>query len=940
MDSLNRDSGPRSNEQKRPNKEEKALQQAQTEMSYLENQYKNTRLAILRNPDPYGREHLKSNLAHIENQIIEIAEKNNLEKPAEVFARLQEKTPEDLKKEGMIELDKLRELKSIHELDALYGEPASRNKFYEFEHRARGIAKKYGLEENHIRDLIVPAEFDAIQTEEPKEGEIIPQTSEQKNDTEYKQSKDQRGFFKKLFGIKSKKEKEQEQYEKEKTQIAVALGRAVEHYFEVEHFIKNSGGTEIARELLPSLQKIKAEALSSFARLKPEDRDPQLLGKLAQFLEDKGEKPETVPLPIEATQGKDEKDFSVAKQSFFDRIKGKLRKYVTTGLFTLAATSTPIKTADQSQPRETTLAKTEAAAPSSNAVIAENVTPKNTEHKNHHVYKQKHSIETTHTTPAEATQATISPSNRAQSPMKKIDFAPLREVRDSARQEMLGERKIDTESIFTTPITQTETVRTTPEYAPLPTAPVSPDQSPNRPESSAIAPMPMGVYSAPAYTKASESSTKQKQESAGKIKVAYMDENGESLDTAAIRNEQKIVYTPMPKKQTVDPEVKKNTRIEATPDTTFSTNVVPAMDTIIETSGITSYPQQSISAFRQPEISIDTVTTTAAIEDTSYGWNWNRMHATPGYNLTPIETPTEAQWGNGSREFKMKDPETITTRTGLVFHHMLWERMDLSIVEALESCPAALEIYVEHSRFGNNHDPYTITLWNDTTGTEYLVAGNNMLAAAPQKRSRANEALFGRFQVSIEDTRNGKNLRINGADISQYEALSNKDKDMLALVCGSNGSREYTNYSINTTINPDGTVQKFDLNRGQNYALINAQPETIKKEIQSMIDFVRNTELVTEKLRYVEDHTTGVARQQNVWTRDYPTRPTREIATLSKKTEIREFKKNTPKAKNRTVKRGQSSNQTTAKGVQTPKKRTFLRKTKKEKEKFEVYLYH
>ena len=479
----------------------------------------------------------------------------------------------------------------------------------------------------------------------------------------------------------------------------------------------------------------------------------------------------------------------------------------------------------------------------------------------------------------------------------------------------------------------------TPTYAPLPTAPVSPDQSPDRPQSSTIAPMPMGVYSAPAYTKAPETSAKQKQESSGKIKVAYFDENGESLDTAAIRNEQKIVYTPIPKKQTVAPEVKKNSRIEATPDTTFSTNVMPAMDTVIETSGITNYPQQSIPTFRQQEISIDTVTKAVAVEDTSHGWNWNTMHATTGYNLTPIETPSEAKWGNGNREFKMKDPETITTRTGLVFHHMLWERVDTDLVKMLESSPAALEVYVENSRFGTAHDPYTITVWNDTVGTEYLIAGNSMLAAAPQKRSRSNEALFGRFKVAIEDARNGKNLRINGTDISRYEALSNKDKDMLALVCGSNGNREYTNYSINTAVNPDGTVQKFDLGRDQNYALVSAQPETIKKEIQSMIDFVRNTELVTEKLETVENHTSGEVQVRNIWTRNYPTRPTREIATLSKKTEIREFKKSAPKAKNRVLKRKQISNPTLANGVQTPKKRSFLRKTKKEKEKFEVYLY-
>ena len=90
--------------------------------------------------------------------------------------------------------------------------------------------------------------------------------------------------LKKLLGIKSKEERTQGKYEVERSQIITALGRAQEKYTETEQYLINSGGAESEPQIASALEKIIEGALNAYLRLRPEDRDPELLGELAQFL--------------------------------------------------------------------------------------------------------------------------------------------------------------------------------------------------------------------------------------------------------------------------------------------------------------------------------------------------------------------------------------------------------------------------------------------------------------------------------------------------------------------------------------------------------------------------------------------------------------------------------------------------------------------------------
>ncbi|MEI8129913.1 MAG: hypothetical protein WCG55_00195 [bacterium] len=90
--------------------------------------------------------------------------------------------------------------------------------------------------------------------------------------------------LKNFLDIKSKEERAQGKYEVEKDQIVTALYRAENRFVETERVLENSGGAQSEPQLALALEKIIEGALSTYLRLRPEDRDPRLLGVLAQFL--------------------------------------------------------------------------------------------------------------------------------------------------------------------------------------------------------------------------------------------------------------------------------------------------------------------------------------------------------------------------------------------------------------------------------------------------------------------------------------------------------------------------------------------------------------------------------------------------------------------------------------------------------------------------------
>ena len=73
---------PASPEQKEkiPAKDEKVAAHAKVELDLLEKKYKDTKIAIERSPDPYARMHMEGTRAGLETRIMELAEKNGLNK--------------------------------------------------------------------------------------------------------------------------------------------------------------------------------------------------------------------------------------------------------------------------------------------------------------------------------------------------------------------------------------------------------------------------------------------------------------------------------------------------------------------------------------------------------------------------------------------------------------------------------------------------------------------------------------------------------------------------------------------------------------------------------------------------------------------------------------------------------------------------------------------
>ena len=312
-----------------PTKDERAAAQVKLELSLLEKNYKDMSKAVAASPDPYARMHLEGTRQGIERSIFEFAEKNGLDK-VEILARLREMTPEDLKKIGAEKIRQLAIERKQHELKVTMGDPDSREKYFEFEHRARKIVEEHGLPVSELTPFLAPeippdvekelAEVSSSEAAAIKEEVRVAETT----------PADKRGFLKKLFGVGSKEARQQKKEEAEHAQIFEALGGYQAKYKEVTGYLKNESdqNSPLALELKSVLRNIEKGAYEAALRLPPGDRTLQNLGPFRSLL-DANDKPR----PSSFIDGKDEKFTPIPKESRYERFKHSLRKYFTIGIF-------------------------------------------------------------------------------------------------------------------------------------------------------------------------------------------------------------------------------------------------------------------------------------------------------------------------------------------------------------------------------------------------------------------------------------------------------------------------------------------------------------------------------------------------------------------------------------------------------------------------------
>ena len=225
-----------------------------------------------------------------------------------------------------------------------------------------------------------------------------------------------------------------------------------------------------------------------------------------------------------------------------------------------------------------------------------------------------------------------------------------------------------------------------------------------------------------------------------------------------------------------------------------------------------------------------------------------------------------------------------------------------------------------------------------------MIGERGLLATAPRHVERKNKIAYGKLEVKIESDNSGAHLSVNGEDLSEYEGLSQTEKDHIAYICTSTGKTEFDYFSIDNTPAMDGTFQKFDLRAGANYALTNTSRAQILDETQILLDAVWNDYRIREYVTLVEKIENGARVEDYVWRRDYEKRPEKIITTLAEK------KVTTPVKKPRIIGRKTGTTNTGEGKVSSKKATAFTNgikgKTQKQapdsvvkKEKFDVYLY-
>ena len=499
--------------------------QVKTEIDLLKNKYK----MIRNNPDPYARPYLEKTAREIEGRIRSLAKENGLNEK-ELIAELNDMTPEDMEQRGHAELDKLESERIKHQLMVTVGDPASRAKYYEFKDRARDIIEKYGLDASHLGRFEVPElpPEVAAQLAEMPENEA---TKVQKELAAAETPSEKRGFFKKLFGIGSKEDKQAKKEKAERDQTLEAIGKYIQRYEELVLLIQEAGpASTMAGELATVLKNVKKGAGEAIRRLKPEDRTPENLGPFSR-LASNSENTKTAEL----------------KESLMEKMKGKMRKYLQVAMFTLSALQGPAEAIAQNgivtpngnaikleAPAQETLNQTyarlgekafEQAAADSMVTQITLGSKKETQPK----HKGNQIIET------ERKGHTIRISQEDDKKLKELDrqdsLAALREVRDTARAEFKPENQTRTDA---------------PVFAPLPTAPVSPGQTPNNPTIVTEAPA-QGIESNAPWQKLGVRTPEK--ETQGRIRVAMEDENGNATTAEEYLSRPEIKITPMPEKK-------------------------------------------------------------------------------------------------------------------------------------------------------------------------------------------------------------------------------------------------------------------------------------------------------------------------------------------------------------------------------------------------------
>lgn len=899
-------------------KEEKALAKAQAQLAYLEDDFKRVKMALQMSQDPYSYMAMEGQLKSLEMSIRELAHERGFDAEA-TMQKLGGFSAEDVKELGRQRLDALNEERLRHEILVKMGDPASREKFYEFEHKARHIVEAYGLDSSHLAPFIVPeippeieAKLAAVPAEDIaslekdiRAAEVAP--------------KEKKGFFRKLFGGASKEEKQARKEREEHDRIVEAIVRQKQRYADMVKYIaeaKQNNNPALVEQLGSVLKRIELESAETINTC-PFELSDEFLG------------------PLKSLRGKVPASSEAPKENGFQKLKQGLKKWLKIGLFTAAAVGKPLPTADLEPLPKSGENKIEMAADAiTPAATVQEKVDEQVFAKTHAKLQAKHATEqapealvdtiATETIDTVATPTTPTTPTAPIESIGRLDVLPVKEFAvDTAAPKakfMDSIRRLDQEEKQKPDVKKSAgsyTGQEAPIYAPLPTAPVGPMETPAAPAQAYRAPMAMGVNSAPAYQVAS-TGFDQPTVSVEGIQVAYTDANGapiaaptpSSVSEKQAETESRLAAAPEIPESGIAPQLVQAPRPAAPSDTVETRReagtAVPntgKIETIITRTGPETYTTSSAARENHDPILVENVTLPAPERmyqgDPSKPWDWSIMRPSLGYVLEPLDTPTRQQLERG--EIQMRDPEVYVTPAGLKIPHFLWEQMDPSVEAALEAYPAALEIYTENVRYEQAHDPYSITVWNGSKGMTYIIAKNNMLVTTLE-RSRANEELFGRIVIAVEDAANGKKLSVNGRDLAAYEKLTDGEKYLLALTMASEGRTQFVNYALDARPNSDGTLSKIDLRQGNNYAIVSESAEDIMNEIQRGLDFTRNTRLVTERLRRVEKYTeAGQPAQQTFWERDYPKRPEATVAEIGQKVEKKVFR-GRPKAKNRASK--------------------------------------
>lgn len=514
-------------------KEEKTLADAKAQLAYLAEDFKRVKLALQMSSDPYSYMGMEGRLKSLEMSIRELSHEHGLDADA-TMESLGGFSAEEVKELGRHRLDELNKERLMHEIKVKMGDPVAREKFYEFEHKARRIVEAYGLDESHLEPFIVPDIPPEVEEKIAQRPGSTEDQTEQPRPVLENVPKEKTGFFKKLFGGADKEEKRLRKEHAEHARVTEVIARQDQRYADMLNYIaqaERENNPALVKQLSSVLARIEAEAKDTVNTYGGELSDAEL-GRFTHLRE----------AADKVTTPSRENGFQKFKENF----KQKFRKFFTVGLFTAAAVAKPLPTSDLAPIPTSEGKKIEMAAP------VQTVTPAGEKKTDEQVFAQTYAkvaqaereTQYKEQTPTDTVAATPRPVDS----VEKLDYHPLTEMKidTTARQAKF----MDSIRAFDQAEKQKLDTNKAPVYPPLPTAPVSPGDSPDKPTHIFRAPTVVGVNSAPAYQVLDSTSFEQATPSVEGIKVSYSDEKGARLNMDSL--EKKLPRIIKKSKQTQD----------------------------------------------------------------------------------------------------------------------------------------------------------------------------------------------------------------------------------------------------------------------------------------------------------------------------------------------------------------------------------------------------